>query len=287
MSGPAVLLLITVVLIVLALVYFLVSTILALRQIADGLDEAIAAVGEIVEQSKPVNPIVASINQHLVAAVSALEALLVKKAGMADAVGLVDGLYPGIIRELFDEAFNELKVKYVEFAELEPAAVRKGYFAQKSRRSGAVEILDTTNGQSKEEWKGQAETNKILGRESNPVPIDGAKPRDILMSRDSLDRMFQGTRERGRERVGLARSIDERAQRADHGEDAGDVALIEGMDRDVAANQLGGVDGQCSTIGWPGIPREGALPPSQRFTVAPTSANSPSWMRPPAFLPST
>jgi aspartate-semialdehyde dehydrogenase len=29
------------------------------------------------------------------------------------------------------------------------------------------------NGQSKEEWKGQAETNKILGRESDPVPIDG------------------------------------------------------------------------------------------------------------------
>lgn len=29
------------------------------------------------------------------------------------------------------------------------------------------------NGQSKEEWKGQAETNKILGRESNPIPIDG------------------------------------------------------------------------------------------------------------------
>lgn len=29
------------------------------------------------------------------------------------------------------------------------------------------------NGQSKEEWKGQAETNKILGREKNPIPIDG------------------------------------------------------------------------------------------------------------------
>jgi aspartate-semialdehyde dehydrogenase len=29
------------------------------------------------------------------------------------------------------------------------------------------------NGQSREEWKGQAETNKILGRESKPVPIDG------------------------------------------------------------------------------------------------------------------
>lgn len=29
------------------------------------------------------------------------------------------------------------------------------------------------SGQSREEWKGQAETNKILGRESSPVPIDG------------------------------------------------------------------------------------------------------------------
>jgi aspartate-semialdehyde dehydrogenase len=29
------------------------------------------------------------------------------------------------------------------------------------------------NGQSREEWKGQAETNKILGREKNPVPVDG------------------------------------------------------------------------------------------------------------------
>ncbi|HXX56895.1 MAG TPA: aspartate-semialdehyde dehydrogenase [Thermodesulfovibrionales bacterium] len=29
------------------------------------------------------------------------------------------------------------------------------------------------NGQSREEWKGQAETNKILGRESDPIPIDG------------------------------------------------------------------------------------------------------------------
>lgn len=32
---------------------------------------------------------------------------------------------------------------------------------------------DLGNGQSKEEWKGHAETNKILGRASNPVPIDG------------------------------------------------------------------------------------------------------------------
>lgn len=29
------------------------------------------------------------------------------------------------------------------------------------------------NGQSREEWKGQAETNKILGRNKNPIPVDG------------------------------------------------------------------------------------------------------------------
>ncbi len=29
------------------------------------------------------------------------------------------------------------------------------------------------NGQSREEWKGQAETNKILGQEDKPIPIDG------------------------------------------------------------------------------------------------------------------
>ncbi len=32
---------------------------------------------------------------------------------------------------------------------------------------------DLGNGQSKEEWKGGAETNKILGREANPILIDG------------------------------------------------------------------------------------------------------------------
>jgi len=32
---------------------------------------------------------------------------------------------------------------------------------------------DLGNGQSKEEWKGHAETNKILGRKSSPIPIDG------------------------------------------------------------------------------------------------------------------
>jgi hypothetical protein len=95
MPAAGVLLIATVVVIVLVLVYYLVSTILALRQIADGLDETIAAVGEIVEKSAPVADVVTTINQNLDAAVDALEGLLVKKAGMVDAMGLIEGLYPG------------------------------------------------------------------------------------------------------------------------------------------------------------------------------------------------
>jgi FlaG/FlaF family flagellin (archaellin) len=101
MPAAGVVLIVAVVLIVLALVYYLVSTIVALSHIARGLDEAIGSVGEIVQKSEPVNGIVTTINQHLDAAVDALEGLLVSKAGMEDAVGLVDGLYPGAAHDGF------------------------------------------------------------------------------------------------------------------------------------------------------------------------------------------
>jgi hypothetical protein len=95
MPAAGVVTIIAVVLIVLALVYYLVSTILELRKITSGLDEAIAGVGEIIEKSAPVGDVVTDINQNLDAGVDLLEGLLVKKAGLVDAVGLVDGLYPG------------------------------------------------------------------------------------------------------------------------------------------------------------------------------------------------
>jgi hypothetical protein len=95
MPAAGVVMLIAVVLIVLALVLYLVSTILELRKIASGLDRAIAGVGEIVEKSEPVNGIVADINSQLDAGVELLEGLLVKKAGLADAMGLIESVYPG------------------------------------------------------------------------------------------------------------------------------------------------------------------------------------------------
>ena len=99
MSAAAAAMILGVVLIVLALVYFLVSTIFALRRITGGLDEAIAGVREIIDKSAPVEAVVKDINANLDAGVDLLEGLLVKKAGLVDAVGLVDGLYPGAAAE--------------------------------------------------------------------------------------------------------------------------------------------------------------------------------------------
>jgi hypothetical protein len=110
-----------IVLIVLALVFYLVSTILELRKINQGLDRVIASVGEIVAKSAPVNEVVDDINANLDAAVSALEGLLVKKAGMRDAVGLVDGLYPGAAAEGFRD--------FPESREITPPRIAEVYTA--------------------------------------------------------------------------------------------------------------------------------------------------------------
>src|SRR5919204_5773163 len=101
MPAAGVVMIVAVVLIVAALVFYLVSTILALQKITKGLDEAISGVTGIIEKSAPVNEVVTTINQNLDAGVDLLEGLLVKKAGMEDAVGLVEGLYPGTAAEGF------------------------------------------------------------------------------------------------------------------------------------------------------------------------------------------
>ena len=118
MPAPGVVLLAAVVLIVLAMVYFLVSTIFALRKITKSLDETIASVGEIIEKSAPVEAVVGDINGNLDAAVSALEGLLVKKAGMSDAIGLVEGLYPGAGAEGFRDFPDSGKTKAPRIGEV-------------------------------------------------------------------------------------------------------------------------------------------------------------------------
>lgn len=100
------------------LVFFLVATILSLRAITAGLDQAIAAVGEIVEKTAPVQPVVEDINANLDAGVDLLEGLLVKKAGLNDAVGLIDGLYPGAAEQGLRNVPNSGQVKPPRIAEV-------------------------------------------------------------------------------------------------------------------------------------------------------------------------
>ena len=95
MPAAGVVMIVAVVLIVAAVVVYLLGTIMALRKITAGLDEAIAGVVGIIEKSAPVEEVVNDINHNLDAGVDLLEGLLVKKAGLQDAVGLIDGLYPG------------------------------------------------------------------------------------------------------------------------------------------------------------------------------------------------
>jgi hypothetical protein len=118
MQAAGVVTIIGVLLIVVALVYYLVSVIFALRKITGGLDDVITHVSGIVEKSAPVNDIVADINANLDAGVAALEGLLVKKAGMEDAVGLVDGLYPGAAAAGFRDFPDSAEVKAPRIGEV-------------------------------------------------------------------------------------------------------------------------------------------------------------------------
>ena len=72
MPAAGVVMIVAVVLIIAAIVVYLLATIVALRKINRGLDDAIAAVGEIVEKSQPVNAIVTDINANLDAGVDLL-----------------------------------------------------------------------------------------------------------------------------------------------------------------------------------------------------------------------
>ncbi|MGH2896399.1 MAG: hypothetical protein ACRDPM_24455 [Solirubrobacteraceae bacterium] len=120
MSVPAAgwVMIIAVVLIVATIVVYLLATIVALRKITAGLDDAIGGVGEIIQKSEPVATVVADINANLDAGVDLLEGLLVKKAGMTDAVGLVDGLYPGAAAAGFRNFPESTTVKATRIAEV-------------------------------------------------------------------------------------------------------------------------------------------------------------------------
>ena len=62
-----------------------------------------------------------------------------------------EGDRKGIIRRLFDQAFDEIKQRYPDWRTLAAADVRAAYFASKKRKGGEVEWLDSTVGRDKKE----------------------------------------------------------------------------------------------------------------------------------------
>ena len=83
--------------------------------------------------------------------------------------------------------------------------------------------------------------------------------------------------------------VEERVQRARsaRSSEGGAAPLEPRLVRVLVLDDLGVVQLQGAMIGWPGTPRDGDLPFSQALTVAPTSANSPSWTWPAALRPAT
>jgi hypothetical protein len=71
------------------------------------------------------------------------------------------------------------------------------------------------------------------------VPFLEIHPGMAVELRRSSAHLRQPPLELQRERLGLLRCADQRAQRADHVENAGDVAVVEGVHRNIAADQLG------------------------------------------------
>lgn len=89
----ALILLLATVIIAAAAIY-LISTIMQLFKINAGLSVVLPLVGQIVQKTAPVNPVVDDINRNLVITRDALENLMLKKAG-PDSAGLVESLFPG------------------------------------------------------------------------------------------------------------------------------------------------------------------------------------------------
>jgi hypothetical protein len=94
-APAAIVVVLAVVLIIAAIVVFLLAIIVELKTISEGLDVVIPPVGELVAKTQPVNQLVNQIVSDLGAGHNLLEGLLVKKAGMQDAAGLIESLFPG------------------------------------------------------------------------------------------------------------------------------------------------------------------------------------------------
>jgi len=57
----------------------------------------------------------------------------------------------GIIKTLFDQYFNEIKNNYPDWKDISAEHVRTAYFAEKRKRGGEVEMLDSSSGEAEQD----------------------------------------------------------------------------------------------------------------------------------------
>jgi type III restriction enzyme len=87
----------------------------------------------------------------------------------------------GIIRQLFNQAFEELKVNYPEWEALTPEQVQSAYFAQKQKKGGEIVFVDSTTGTSK---KDEEAYNLIMKDKERLLSLD--EPVAFIFSHSAL-----------------------------------------------------------------------------------------------------
>ena len=86
----------------------------------------------------------------------------------------------GVIRQLFDRIFEEVKPGHPEWKERKPEEVRSAYFASKTKKGGATEYLDTT-GKSKAD---EEAFNLIMREKEKLLSFD--EPVSFIFSHSAL-----------------------------------------------------------------------------------------------------
>lgn len=71
----------------------------------------------------------------------------------------------GLVRRLFDQAFNKLKKDYPAFAGLKPEQVRQGYFAKKKVKGSDDEVAIDTDGRNKEQIEAEKAAFALIMRD--------------------------------------------------------------------------------------------------------------------------
>ncbi|MEJ2442355.1 MAG: aspartate-semialdehyde dehydrogenase, partial [Exilibacterium sp.] len=93
---------------------------------------------------------------------------------MRELIAQMGGIHASVATELKDPASSILDIDRRVAASLRGDDLPKEHFGA-ALAGNLLPYIDSQldNGQSREEWKAQAETNKILGTQTTPIPIDG------------------------------------------------------------------------------------------------------------------